>query len=156
MTNYLKTGPVPESRAFSEARTDFEIILSVVNRYAAALRAEGVEPMLEGWTAPMERDRIRMDGKTVAYYQSRGKQIKPPVKPYETGLVAFAGPAPGSPDIDDMIAMYENAVEHLDKAALRLNALNVEPVLEGWGPPLKRWCIRLQGNSGHSYQAAKH
>ena len=56
----------------AEARAKFEAAMAEVDRCALALNAHGIEPVVSGWTGPMDRGEIRMQGNAGIRYHERG------------------------------------------------------------------------------------
>ena len=60
----------------AEARKNFEAAMAVVDKCALTLNAHGIEAVVSGWTGPMERGEIRMQGNAGIRYHERGAMLE--------------------------------------------------------------------------------
>ena len=61
-----------EDPRVAKARTEFESAMAEVDRKALAFQGLGIEPVVSGWTGPMERGEIRMQGNSGVRYHEHG------------------------------------------------------------------------------------
>lgn len=60
----------------AQARKNFEAAMAAVDKCALELNAHGIEAVVSGWTGPMERGEIRMQGNAGIRYQERGATLE--------------------------------------------------------------------------------
>lgn len=59
-----------ESPALSEAKKRYERALDELNKHALILNSHNIEPIITGWSGPMERGELRMQGNAGVRYQN--------------------------------------------------------------------------------------
>lgn len=60
----------------AEARTKFEAAMAEADHYALTLNGLGIEAVVSGWTGPMDRGEIRMQGNAGIRYHERGTMLE--------------------------------------------------------------------------------
>ena len=60
----------------AEARRNFETAMAAVDKHALELNTHGIEAVVSGWTGPMERGEIRMQGNAGIRYHERGTMLE--------------------------------------------------------------------------------
>jgi len=60
----------------AEARKNFEAAMAAADKYALELNVHGIEAVVSGWTGPMERGEIRMQGNAGIRYHEHGTMLE--------------------------------------------------------------------------------